>query len=264
MTSEQEQLPRLIGTGRDAGNAKAVVLYLTEPATDDQIRAIHELVKAGSAAVSQPAGVPPGMLLVDRGAMQMAINVLTRAGKAEVVQALEDACRDATSPPAAQQDGYKEMFEAAVRALAEIDQLLGVGDDACGDPQITVSALKDFISSRNDWIDAQYAAEPQYPTPPAAQQGSAEAVAYIDPRHLALIRNGSGFFSNTLRTPNNPGKGTVPLYLHPAPTDPAVLRDADLIEEMREATTARGLGAGYLTELIGRALNSLTAQAKGE
>jgi len=43
---------------------------------------------------------------------------------------------------------YKPMFHAAVRALAEIDGLLGVEPDGCNDPMTTVSALKDYIAGR--------------------------------------------------------------------------------------------------------------------
>lgn len=41
---------------------------------------------------------------------------------------------------------HKLMFEQAVIALAEIDSLLGIPDDGCNDPQVTVSAIKDLLS----------------------------------------------------------------------------------------------------------------------
>lgn len=72
--------------------------------------------------------------------------------------------------PAPQVDdpyNYKGMFEDAVRALAEIDKLLGLPEDGCNDPQVTVSALADFIAGhkemqkfRDEWVDAQYATAP--------------------------------------------------------------------------------------------------------
>ena len=59
---------------------------------------------------------------------------------------------------------YQGMFLDAVRALAEIDTLLGLPEDGCNDPQMTVSALKDYIAGvkeivgyRDKWVDAQYA-----------------------------------------------------------------------------------------------------------
>ena len=41
---------------------------------------------------------------------------------------------------------YKSMFTSAVHALAEIDMILGLGSDGCGDPQQTVSAVKDLVA----------------------------------------------------------------------------------------------------------------------
>ncbi|KAF0844371.1 hypothetical protein FNL37_1815 [Methylovorus glucosotrophus] len=72
---------------------------------------------------------------------------------------------------------YRLMFTEAMHALAEVDRLLGLPSDGCNDPQITVSALKDYmagmtdvIHSRNSLIDANYqlAAEVEA----AAQKGS--------------------------------------------------------------------------------------------
>lgn len=36
---------------------------------------------------------------------------------------------------------YKSMFEQAVRTLAAIDEALGIGDDGCGDPDQTLTAI---------------------------------------------------------------------------------------------------------------------------
>lgn len=63
---------------------------------------------------------------------------------------------------------YKHMFLEAVQALANIDKLLGLPEDGCNDPQVTVSALADFLAGareaaqfRDHWVDAQYQSEPQ-------------------------------------------------------------------------------------------------------
>ena len=37
---------------------------------------------------------------------------------------------------------YKSMFEQAVRTLAAIDDALGIGDDGCGEPDITLTAIR--------------------------------------------------------------------------------------------------------------------------
>lgn len=42
---------------------------------------------------------------------------------------------------------YKSMFEQAVRTLAAIDDALGIGDDACGDPSITLTAIADLMGT---------------------------------------------------------------------------------------------------------------------
>lgn len=39
-------------------------------------------------------------------------------------------------------DGYKRMFEDAVRTLAAIDEALGIGDDGCGDPGQTLDMIE--------------------------------------------------------------------------------------------------------------------------
>ena len=39
---------------------------------------------------------------------------------------------------------YKIMFEQAVRTLAAIDDALGIGDDGCGDPDLTLTAISDL------------------------------------------------------------------------------------------------------------------------
>ena len=39
---------------------------------------------------------------------------------------------------------YKSMFEQAVRTLAAIDEALGIGDDGCGDPDQTLTAIADL------------------------------------------------------------------------------------------------------------------------
>ena len=42
-------------------------------------------------------------------------------------------------------DYYKKMFESAVSTLAEIDRLLGIGDDGCGSPQQTIAAVNELV-----------------------------------------------------------------------------------------------------------------------
>lgn len=49
---------------------------------------------------------------------------------------------DSTADPM----NYKAMFLDAVRALAQIDALLGLPEDGCNDPQVTVSALQDYMA----------------------------------------------------------------------------------------------------------------------
>ena len=39
---------------------------------------------------------------------------------------------------------YKSMFEQALRTLAAIDDALGIGDDGCGDPDQTLTAIKEL------------------------------------------------------------------------------------------------------------------------
>ena len=39
---------------------------------------------------------------------------------------------------------YKSMFEQAVRTLAAIDEALGIGDDGCGDPDQTLTAIAEL------------------------------------------------------------------------------------------------------------------------
>lgn len=39
---------------------------------------------------------------------------------------------------------YKSMFEQAVRTLAAIDEVLGIGDDGCGDPEQTLYAIAEL------------------------------------------------------------------------------------------------------------------------
>ena len=39
---------------------------------------------------------------------------------------------------------YKSMFEQAVRTLAAIDEELGIGDDGCGDPYQTLTAIAEL------------------------------------------------------------------------------------------------------------------------
>ncbi len=43
---------------------------------------------------------------------------------------------------------YKSMFEQAVRALAAIDEALGIGDDGCGDPDQTLTAIADLKAAK--------------------------------------------------------------------------------------------------------------------
>lgn len=42
---------------------------------------------------------------------------------------------------------YKVMFEQAVSTLAAIDDALGIGDDGCGDPEQTLSAIDELKAS---------------------------------------------------------------------------------------------------------------------
>ena len=49
---------------------------------------------------------------------------------------------------------YKSMFEQAVRTLAAIDEALGIGDDGCGDPDQTLTAIADLkacATGVGDW-----------------------------------------------------------------------------------------------------------------
>lgn len=39
---------------------------------------------------------------------------------------------------------YKSMFEQAVRTLAAIDEALGIGEDGCGDPEQTLTAIAEL------------------------------------------------------------------------------------------------------------------------
>ena len=57
---------------------------------------------------------------------------------------------------------YKSMFLAAAKALADIDALLGMPEDGCNDPQVTVSALADYIAGVKD-----RALTPQEPAEPS-------------------------------------------------------------------------------------------------
>jgi len=57
---------------------------------------------------------------------------------------------------------YKGMFLAAAKALAAIDALLGMPEDGCNDPQVTVSALADYIAGVKD-----RALTPQEPAEPS-------------------------------------------------------------------------------------------------
>ena len=43
-----------------------------------------------------------------------------------------------------QMSDYKSMFEQAIRTLAAIDEALGIGDDGCGDPDQTLTAIADL------------------------------------------------------------------------------------------------------------------------
>ena len=43
---------------------------------------------------------------------------------------------------------YKSMFEQAVRTLAAIDDALGIGDDGCGDPDQTLTAIADLKAAK--------------------------------------------------------------------------------------------------------------------
>lgn len=41
-------------------------------------------------------------------------------------------------------DEYKSMFQQAVRTLAAIDEALGIGDDGCADPDMTMAAIEEL------------------------------------------------------------------------------------------------------------------------
>ena len=43
---------------------------------------------------------------------------------------------------------YKSMFEQAVRTLAAIDEALGIGDDGCGDPEQTLTAIAELRAAK--------------------------------------------------------------------------------------------------------------------
>ncbi len=43
---------------------------------------------------------------------------------------------------------YKSMFEQAVRTLAAIDEALGIGNDGCGDPDQTLTAIADLKAQK--------------------------------------------------------------------------------------------------------------------
>src|SRR5574343_723024 len=43
---------------------------------------------------------------------------------------------------------YKSMFEQAVRTLAAIDEALGIGDDGCGGPDQTLTAIRELKASK--------------------------------------------------------------------------------------------------------------------
>lgn len=43
---------------------------------------------------------------------------------------------------------YKSMFEQAVRTLAAIDEALGIGDDGCGDPDQTLTAIAELRAAQ--------------------------------------------------------------------------------------------------------------------
>lgn len=43
---------------------------------------------------------------------------------------------------------YKSMFEQAVRTLAAIDDALGIGDDGCGDPDQTLTAIAELKAAK--------------------------------------------------------------------------------------------------------------------
>lgn len=43
---------------------------------------------------------------------------------------------------------YKRLFEQAVRTLAAIDDALGIGDDGCGDPGQTLTAIAELKAQK--------------------------------------------------------------------------------------------------------------------
>lgn len=83
----------------------------------------------------------------------------------ELLRKLERASQAPAPAPVGQAAAdYQAMFLDAARALAEIDAILGLPEDGCNDPQVTVSALKDYVAGaqevagfRDQWVEAQYA-----------------------------------------------------------------------------------------------------------
>lgn len=65
---------------------------------------------------------------------------------------------------------YKSMFEQAVRTLAAIDEALGIGDDGCGDPDQTLTAIAELKDA------AQAVQRSKYPTRYAARVPQARSI----------------------------------------------------------------------------------------
>lgn len=52
-------------------------------------------------------------------------------------------------------DQYKAMFEAAVKALAEIDYALGIGDDGCNDLEGTLFRIAELKGEAEAQVEAR-------------------------------------------------------------------------------------------------------------
>jgi len=99
---------------------------------------------------------------------------------------------------------YQSMFFAAVKALADIDALLGLPEDGCNDPQVTVSALADYMAGaaetanfRDQWVDAQYAGDP------SAAAGLVSMNGYHAALHCANELKECGFYRDEEGEPTN-------------------------------------------------------------
>ena len=135
-----------------------------------------------------PADAAPSVAMNDRGKASDA--PLDDAMKCALMKSVKfiDAA-PSVAPTALQLEpvpdpmNYKGMFLDAVQALADIDRLLGLPEDGCNDPQITVSALADYIAGaketaayRDQGVDAQYHAAAELAAAPSV---APEPVAWL-------------------------------------------------------------------------------------